>query len=166
MAANPLNERLSVVVTEAVLNSEKRKKIMLVSWHGPTKTKQKVIRFLEFLSLVDHLRQDYCPEAVAVVGGDFNYRDCDARDELSGKPDLEVLTSDEEIIYAIVWPKGHLELLPGFPTTLPASEVSTENDTNPPFDHNITLYRFRVREGVMREEGGPQEGVMREEGGP
>ena len=143
MAANPLNERLSVVVAKVVLNSE-QKKIMLVSWHGPTKTTKKGTRFKELWSFVDRLKNNYCPEAVVVVGGDFNYSAREARSDLLGKQEVEVLASDEEIIYAIVWPTGHLKLLPDFPVTLPVSDVSTGYDTIPPFDHNITLYRFRV----------------------
>ena len=152
MATNPLNERLSVVVTKAVLNSEQNKKIMLVSWHGPNRITGKDLYFKQLFFLVEDLRHDYCPEAVVVVGGDFNYPASKARTDLSEIHEVEVLASKEKIIYAIVWPKGHLKLLPGFPKTLPASAVSTGNRKKP-FDHNITLYRF----GVVFPEKSPEE---------
>lgn len=140
------------------------KKILLVSWHGPLKSKEKGACFRRLVRFSERLRRrEGCEHRspscqccdIAIIGGDFNMSDRDAQREMvtlktSDRMDGTVLgnytttddrrkgRSQECIDYVVYWPKGSVQ----------STEISVlqrefrREKGNRPFDHPIVLYRF------------------------
>ena len=132
------------------------KKVLLVSWHGPYKSTQKATCFRRLVRFSDQLKQKDCLCCdIAIIGGDFNMPDKDARREMdslrkSDRVDGAVLggyTTTEDrregrtqecIDFVVYWPKDALQSL----------EISVlrqdfrREEGDRPFDHPIVLYRL------------------------
>ena len=162
---NPFEKScLMACVLTPRLGGSDGKKVLLVSWHGPHKSKVKAACFRRLVRFSERLRRRYrCqhnPDTcqccdIAIIGGDFNMPDKDARREMdslrtSDQVDGVVLggyTTTEDrrdgraqecIDFVVYWPKDALQ-------SLEISVVQRDfrrEKGNRPFDHPIILYRF------------------------
>ena len=161
MGLEPGNPFTTARLMACVLTSRGNdsKKVLMVSWHGPHMftQKEKTTCFRRLVRFSDQLKQKDCLCCdIAIIGGDFNMPDKDARREMdslrkSDRVDGAVLggyttTRDRWkkkrtrkcIDFVVYWPKDALQSL----------EISVlrrdfrRKKGNRPFDHPIILCRF------------------------
>lgn len=157
--------RLMACVLTPRLGGSDSKKVLMVSWHGPHKSKVKAACFRRLVRFSERLRQregcqhntNTCHQCcdIAIIGGDFNMPDKDARREMdslrkSDRVDGAVLggyTTTEDrregrtqecIDFVVYWPKDALQT---HKISIVKPDFRREKGKRP-FDHPIVLYRL------------------------
>ena len=169
MGLEPGNPFTTARLMACVLTSRGNdsKKVLMVSWHGPHKSKLKAACFRRLVRFSERLRQregcqhntNTCHQCcdIAIIGGDFNMPDKDARREMdslrkSDRVDGAVLggyttTRDRWkkkrtrkcIDFVVYWPKDAVPISSRSSVLLPHFR---RRRGNRPFDHPIVLYRL------------------------
>ena len=143
-----------------------KERILLVSWHGPHKTKNpdatlqldskeaKRICFLELVHFLDRLKQDRSCDVV-IVGGGFNWPAEEAREEMdrigrvngivtadyTTTTDRQDLGESGMIDYIVCWPKDSIHKIEA---NVECGEYRRERPR--PFNHPIVRYQVKLRD--------------------
>ena len=141
-------------------------KILLVSWHGPHKTKNpdttvrldskeaKRICFLELVHFLDRLKQDQSCHVV-IIGGGYNWPAREARKELDRIGRVEgvvaadyITTTDRRdlgdsgmIDYIVYWPKDSIQQITA---NVECGDYRRERPR--PFNHPIVRYQVKLND--------------------